>query len=188
MFCPKSDKNFQSKIFESAPRTFKWDNSNVLKCLRGNFDDKKISVIQSRESTWFSTNALVLLGNISIPTTFNSTGKHIEMKFTMNIIEYEEHTFGMSGANKVLFSGTVECISDKEYGSVSLTRPIIINPKKLYEVRFETTKTSIEVHHVWTWYSEVKLGTLVVKFHKNPSDENNQSGLVRQLTFNRIPK
>lgn len=71
---------------------------------------------------------------------------------------------------------------------ISLAKPILIQPGKIYEIRFK--QTALDIHCTGN-QMKTMIGIkpdIVVQFHDDPIPDNDgvARGLVRSLFFNRI--
>lgn len=185
----KSVENYRSKAFKHSVRTFKWDTNNELVCKLNNPNGNTI-YIQNRESTWFSTNARVLLGRIYCTFIGHSSGYSFSLNANITVIEYNDQSFVTNHTTRILYAGTVNYKNGaSSYGpSISLPQPIVVQPERMYEIRLEAMSSVNCLRHFSTWKSKVQLDDEVtITIHQHPSESNNsQRGSVAVLHFNRI--
>ncbi len=180
LLCMKTVKNFKSNVFKETKRTIKWNSSKVLTCDLLQEAHSSLFYIESRESTWFSTNVPVLLNEISCTKIYYN-----DFHFVISVVEYNDFTFVMNQETTVL---STEAWDNNTTGpSIVLTQPIVIHPNKLYEIRMEALGVIKSPYHYLKWKSEVNLDSeVIIKVHQHPSDSNKQRGFASILYFNRI--
>lgn len=190
----KWTKQSESELFNHQPRlrpAYVWDTANKLICKRStltNNNNQIRYVIQQHESTWFSTNELVLLGEMFFVPVQNYNGGYghelVSLSFDIEIIEHYADNFAKDAPAKQLYS-------NKNVGNKSalvLATPIAIRPNKLYEIRLHQKLGIAQYFHNYMWVPEVKLNErITIKFHQNPAETHStRRGLASTLCFNRI--
>ncbi|XP_037025320.1 BTB/POZ domain-containing protein 3-like [Bradysia coprophila] len=138
--------------------------------------------IQNTESMWFSTNTPLILGKLYCYGLRESSGYAVNHTFKVIVREVGAQSFDVIAPTKTIFKAKTVISGDKEI-PVELDQPIIINPRKMYEVRLIATAN---VNNYSYQYSprerECKLDeNVTVKFHRNPSHDC--QGLVSSLYF-----
>lgn len=186
----KLSKTFESQTIKRTARSkasIPWDNNNKLFCDLKNATVQAAYNSQNTESTWFSSNKLLVLGSIAVASLTNYNG--YEFQCEMHIIEYDICTFNTNASNIDLCKKIFRLKSGYNQ-TVSLDSPIIIKPSKAYEIQLRNTApgNGFFYHHC-VWKSEVNLdASIVVKFRaEDPANSNtNRRGLVEGLNFNRL--
>lgn len=138
--------------------------------------------IQNTESVWFSSNKPLILAKFHCYNLRRDNNYAVNVTFSIVISEVGAQSFNVIAPTKVIFNGTADFNEDKEK-PITLEHPIIINPRKMYEVRL-TTSANISNHYYQAlpWKSESKLDeNITVKFHRNPSHD--RRGLVSRFFF-----
>lgn len=182
----KTVENFQPTVFKQTKRALKWNGNHDLVCNLTHSADNGTYNINNRESTWFSTNVPVILGEVECTPLFGST-----FNCNIAIVEYSDHTFVADQSTKVLYSSVFYFDTIFRAGaSVVLNQPIVIQPNKLYEIQMnsmESFSSPSHPYHYSTWKSEVKLGEgVIIKLHQHPPNSGNHRGIVSKLHFNTI--
>lgn len=185
----KTTSKFTPNKFNQIPRlkTFlQWDNTQMLDCSQVISTSNPVYYIKNSESVWFSTSVPVVLGEIYCVPIRNGNGYNISLNYNITVVEINAQSFEVSASTKIVFKGTVLVSGDKEI-KVALCQPFAINPKKMYEIRLDSsTNTSGYYCYALPWKSDVKLDEKVtVTFHTNPST-NEQRGLISRLCFNQF--
>lgn len=170
------DGKYIPKQFEHVSRslpTFKWNDDKVLEFSLAASTNGRHIYVNRQESVWFSSSESLLLGRIELPTLYTPSSYPSS---TITIVEYSDKMFGNNGPSKELGKFTASV-------SLSLAQPIIINLKKLYEIRWETTSNTDNIYHKCVWKKEVKWDqNTILKFYHN----SHNSGIVYALRVNRI--
>lgn len=114
--CMKSDANFESNTFKHTQRpgrAIEWNNKAVLTC---DLLEHETYIVNTRkqESTWFSVNVPVLLGEIKCRGVYECVSDDvtddeilIKTSFKMSIIEYEKVKFPATDVLKVVYTQEV---------------------------------------------------------------------------------
>ncbi|XP_055317746.1 BTB/POZ domain-containing protein 6-B-like [Sitodiplosis mosellana] len=187
VLCATTVKDFKSTKFSQTPRTKIWNTVEKLICdreQRSAYGDWGEYPIKNVESTRFSTNIQVLLGEFNFALIKNFYNSAVSIHFNVSIDEVNAETWITI---RTLFSGKVT--ANNESIRFLLPWPLIIDPKKTYEIRFEHNSSCGDCFHTSTWQSFVKIDEeLTVTFHQNPNDNQNNehSGLVSKMFFSRI--
>lgn len=186
----KDTPKFTPNKFNLMPRIFpEWNAKRLLTGNRDDDDDNERYYIQNPESMWFSTNKSLLLGGFECDRLQHgniSMSSHFAMRFGVKIIEIDAESFDtVDPLTKVIFTRTIGISTG--IVKISLQRPIIIRPKKMYEIRMEaTTNTGGYYNTTAKWPSEVKLNEeITLKFHQDPK-KIECHGLVFRLRFNEL--
>lgn len=185
----KWNKNFESQTIERTARlklSSLWNGNNILYCDLKNAVGQASYQIQNTESTWFSSNKPLLLGSMVLATVTTYSGYN-NFNCTIDIIEYDTCTFDTNARNNVLY--TKSCNFGGKGRTVSLDTPILIKPRKAYEIRFQNKSTGCgALYHSYTWKIEVNLDdNIVVKLRDAPSNGNSdRQGLILGMNFNRF--
>lgn len=187
VLCATTVKNFKSTKFSQIPRTNIWNNVEKLVCdreQRSSYGDWGEYSIKNIESTRFKTNIQVLLGEFNFALIKNFYNSSVSINFNVSISEVNADTWIVT---RTLFSGPVT--ANNESIRFLFPWPLVIDPKKTYEIRFEHKQIRDDCFHTSTWQSLVKVDDeLTVTFHQNSNDANNNehSGLVSKMFFSRI--
>lgn len=175
----KFDPNFQSKIFTSVPRSKALSDTIKFICKS---QLKNVYFIKNQESTWFSTNEPILLTNIK--------GCPLKILYSLEanleIVEYNSNTIATNAPFEVLRKILTSYALNMEHGV--RTPPIIIKPKKIYEIRWNISIDYKPFHFYSFEFTDVKVNDkVIITFHQNPLDsEMDRRGLVRGLEFYRL--
>ncbi|XP_055313213.1 BTB/POZ domain-containing protein 3-like [Sitodiplosis mosellana] len=110
-----SAKGYKAKIFNQSPRYYPWDVDNILRCQRKTSGPEPKKYIQLQEVTSFSSNKHLLLGEIQTSVTWYGSSKIAGNKVDVTITEREK----------------------MDQLKVTLPQPILIKPKRMYEVCLE---------------------------------------------------
>lgn len=192
----KFDPKFQSKTFKSVPRSKALNDSKKLIC-----EPKRIYTpgseyyIEDQKSTYFSTNEPILLTNITFyEIRSNHNGSNYDrLTGNFEIIEYNSNTTATNAPLKVLRKSQKFCSipnSMNDNFDVAIS-PIIINPKKIYEIRLIFMQNRIQ-YRTYNEYSieypftDVKVNDKVtITFHQNPFDNEKKDCpcMVSKLTL-----
>lgn len=184
----KTMKNYIPGMFKHTQRLlpeFKWNNDRALICYREQSNANSV-FLKNRESTWFSSNAPLLLGKVDFTVIKHRQEHYFDMMVKIHVVEHCDGTFAKSSAGKIVSTTTLNftsvSIPSEEFGE-----PILIYPNKMYEIQLEMVNVMKKCHYK-TWKSEVKLDEKVtIKFHQNPNDHFAfRRGLVSALHFNRV--
>lgn len=188
-FLYRDSNKFTPNTFIAQPRSkavFLWDASKVLKCSRDIFNGSSLSTYhtQNTESVWFSSNVPLTMGAFFC-YSLRSNGYSASMNYNVIINEIDAQSFKVVAPTEVVFNGKIEIKGDKEI-QMALPQPIVINPRKMYEIRLETTANTNHYYYQHSeCQSEAKLEeNIVVKFHQNPN--NDRRGLVSRIYFNQL--
>lgn len=173
----KTVENFQPNIFKQTKRALKWNGNHDLVCdLILSTSTGSTYYINNRESTWLSTNVPVILGGIELIQIFGSS-----FSSNITIVEYSDHTFVANQATKVLYSAAYFFSTD---ASIKLNEPIVVQPKKLYEIQMNSLEPFGSPYHYSMWTSEVKLAKgVIIRLHQHPSERR---GIASKLHLNTI--
>lgn len=184
LICMKKNVNFRSEAFKYAQRpsrALQWNSNAILYC---ELSAGKGGYTESKESTWFSVNNSVLLGEINFRQIFavenNGT---IDIPSKMSIVEYEKQS--LTTSNVVLYTQTV-MFESGVFFTVSLPRPIIVYPGKSYEIRFEIDKSLLRFYHCTSAPHKLMFhfDEIAINLHRNSTETG--FGVVSGLNFNRI--
>lgn len=177
--CMKLDGNFESETFmktQRPKRTWVWNREAVLTCA---LEEYKWIHTYCQESTWFSVNVPLMLGEII------SVGIYaIRISSRIFIVEHTDES-------------NVICMMDicmnltpiQNY--IKVPRPIAIHPNKVYEIRFELPLDPAGIYEHCTHRKMVhqlnedgddEEEVIKITFH----DRGDERGLVSCLYFNRI--
>lgn len=182
----KDTKKFTPNKFDLTPRIFpKWNAEKLPTCKQA--ENGPTYYIQNPESIWFSTNQSLLLGEFECWPVRHAANS-VNLQFDVKIIELDAESFdAIDPFCKVIFTGTVMMIT-VNIAKVPLQRPILISPRKMYEIRMEgITNTSGYYNGMVKWPAEVKLNEIsTLKFHQDPK-KIECHGLILRLNFNEIP-
>lgn len=180
----KDTPKFTPNKFNLMPRIFpQWDAEKLQSCKQA--EGGSAYYIQNPESVWFSTNESLLLGEFEC-WPLKHGANTVNLQFDVKIIEIGAQSFdAIDPLTKIIFAGTV--MISANFAKVPLQRPIVIRPKKMYEIRMEaTTNTSGYYHTIVKWPAEVKLNeTDTIKFHQDPKKIECR-GLISRLHFNQL--
>lgn len=173
-------KDFYSKRFNGNPRQIQWNDGEVIECSRVKVENGITTCsFQDIESTVFSSNAAILLGEIvCAQINLRSVGSQLATELvlienspndTPKIIAYLKSTFKTGSAQVI-----------------SLQRPILIRPEVSYEIQFKQTPGDSQ-YFPKPPKPEDKLPNteIVVKFQDKPSYRGSYC-LVAALRFNLI--
>lgn len=192
LICMKNVRIRESMLFEYKPRSppaLEWKKEKALTCkfrsVRGPFSGTR-EKIQCQESTWFSANDRVLLGEVGFIMFFRKDEpiRHGDIDCTVTVFEHN----GGTSATEVLYTKPFS-FSTGVLKSISFEPPIIIQPRKMYEIRFDAISNMNEYYHTSSEFKwEYKLDEEVtIKLHPEQSDERSSfRGLIYEFYFNRI--
>lgn len=191
----KTDGDFQLNVFKHKKRSMptpKWNKDYVIKCLLGREGNAQ-NLSREYESTCFSTNTTVLLGQLDSSRILLPGGncfynQFIHINFTVNVIEHKSKTFDAGYATKLLYTDTAE-YSSSGFIHFSFTEPIVIHPNKIYEVRVQITSNQDRTRCYKTIVdSKVELDDkITITLHRKPSEKGNSNrSSVYALSFNRF--
>lgn len=175
--------NKEPSKFIEKPRSgpsISWSSVKALSCKRISLmSECSRFFIHAAESVYFSTNVVVVLGEIFFACIDSPNGMGIH--FMMSIFEVHKKDF--DGPKKLLLRDNVELT--KFILKVSLTQKLLINPQKMYEIRLESSAIN-GCSHCCQWYTNVDVDNkLKVIFHPNPCVvDKERHGLVYSLIFN----
>lgn len=182
------NKTYKSQTMKYAARSSLWtlwNDSKLLHCDLTFASGQSLYEIQSTESTWFSSNKLVVLRSFSFPPVTNYCGQYY---FDYNrhciicINEYDTFdTNAPSNApSKVLYRNTFQCYNTSDSFALST----FINPGKTYEIR-STDSAAGRIYHSYAWKTEVSLGdNIIINFLGDGN--GNRRGCVASMDFNRF--
>lgn len=156
---------------------FKWDGTQSLIISRTESSNDRNVYIKRRESTWFSTSVPLLLGGTIEFAPLRNFENNRYPNSTTTIFEHCDKTSGNNGSPKELCKET-----PSETSYIRLAQTIIIRPKKLYEIRWETTSEKSNIYHNYVWKRGAKLDENSLITFDNDCD----CGMVSLLAFNRI--
>lgn len=168
--------------FKQTPRLgplISWNDAIKLTCTRWSQSSQYSSFyIHAAESVWFSTNALVVLGEIWF-TSIQS--REQETIFVMSVFEVNSTSF--SAPKKRLMTENVKL--NRNVVKHSLRKKLLVNPQNMYEIRMESSAIN-GCYHNSLWHSNVEVDkNLKVKFYQNSKlIEKERRGLVHSLLFN----
>lgn len=189
ILCIRSIDQFKSEIFRKSKRPpLKWDANAVLKCLRLISGSNRYNITQ-RDSTWFSANVPLQLGEIGFYLRVASSGA-TAVDFSISVIEHPEQILNVSDKNGALLTGTFRFDVLNNARSITLTEPIFINPNKMYEIRLENpSRNDVYALNYFGDYEFHLNNNVKIKFHENPFDNvTKNDGSVQFLKFNEIEK
>lgn len=183
-------KQSRSELFNHHPRlksSYTWDATNKLAVARVSHSGQPRCYIQQQESTWFSSNDLILLGEIaftSVQIDQHYDYRIVALHFDIEIIEHGADNFAPDVSTKQLYMNS----NVRNSTTLLLATPIAIRPHKMYEIRLHPKSGVGSYVHFCTWVPEVKLDErITIKFHQNPAENSSaRRGLVSILYFNRI--
>lgn len=180
---------FTPNKFNREPRLglqLKWDKGQALGCeYSSGIGTSAYYTIHNPESLWFSTSTSAILGELYCYSLRDSGGYTINADFDLTIIEVKAQSFDVIAPTKILFKQTIK-FTDTALMQVTLPQPIVINPRKMYEVRLGTTATSSYRYESREPKTEDKLDDkITVKFHRHPSSIDRR-GLVSHLYFSQF--
>lgn len=205
----------KSNKFKSNPRsTINWSKDRKILCVRKKPDSAMVYNVQNVESIWFSSNNLVLLGEL----TLQRFACNEKLVHNLSIIELQKHSFDANKAGKIIHSAHVDLRREKTelnrmcknfiqseilflnltlnhsrfthlLPAHSLTHPIVINPRNMYEIRMENLSNINCSHHNQLEFNVALEHSLVIEFHQHPLQKVNgdRRGLVFELFFSAIP-
>lgn len=94
--------------------TYKWNAANRLFCQRSALNNNQTRyTIQQQESTWFSKNEHVLLGEILLVAVqtygggFGNKGCDVAVNFGIEIVEHGEDNFATDAPTKQLYFNSI---------------------------------------------------------------------------------
>lgn len=165
-------KDFQSKYFKNPPRQVQWNSDTVIECNRTINDpgDNGTIYIRYSETTTFSTNALLVLGEL----VFAPLYLRKELPTEIAICEISN-----KGISKII------CIENTNLHTVyignyvlSLTKPLLIRPGFKYKIHFDRGFTNSKGRKL---KSEVHMDSdIIIQF-------TGSAGPIAVLKFNPIP-
>lgn len=177
-------KDYEPKIFSQNPRRYKWDKDKLIECRwKPNF---RAQLLEDPEIISFSSNCLMLLGEIHGPGTRNDCFVNV------TITAYDE--FHSDESAKKLYEGEFQAFSEYLL-ELYLPQPIVIKPNILYEIRLNIIDPYGKMFP--NWESARQVGQLQIELekglridfiHRNRSlnYENTRTASVSCLCFNRI--
>lgn len=185
----KFDSNFQSKIFNSVPRSKVFNDSKTLTCFAKDYKHESVYYIKDQESTWFSTNEPILLTTIYFCRlkTLSGYGLSNDTNANMEIIEYDSSTIPTVDVPFKVFHKLQRPYIDQAMFAIPAS-PVIISPTKVYEIRwvFPDNKKNRLPHHAYECpSSDIKVNDqITITFHQHPLDNGSaRCGLVSHLQF-----
>lgn len=178
-FQMKMDKSFQPLFFKHTKRTTPLNTE--LTCQRIGMSGSVF--LKSRESVWFSANVPVLLTRIDFGGVLGPDENFTHYHSDLEIVEYNTNTFSTNATSKIL-SVYNNCKIGYGY-SVSLSSPVIINSRKLYEIRTVNARTNCHYNDTTAKLTQFKLNdTTTIQFHHDPSDnESSRRNFIHKFTF-----
>lgn len=172
-------KDFKSSKFNQKPRSNVWWNLKIkLVCDREIQCYRREKIIQNKESTWFCANVRVLLGEIQCVSIdfYNSA-----INCIVNISEVNSQTRALI-KTLLIQHATVE----REATKIVLTRPIIIEAGKMYEICFDFKRNADSSRCRSAINAQVKVDDeLTITFHENPNSSDDTS-LILKMFFSRF--
>lgn len=185
----KTTAKFTPNKFNGDPRSnlqLEFSNDQALECkYSSGIGTSAYYTIQNPESLWFSTNIPVILGKLYCYSLRDSSGNAINVDFNLTIIEVNAQSFDVVAPTKILFNQTMKFTGTTSM-QVVLPQPIVINPRKMYEIRLGTTSTTSYRYESREPKTEDKLDDkITVKFHRHPSSIERR-GLVKFLYFSQF--
>lgn len=181
--------NLSPNIFNKTPRlrnVIQWDKDQVLECVEYDSVGTPTNYyLQNSESLWFSSNALLILGEIFCYSLKNSQGYHVAVNFNISVNEASSQSFTETTSTKTVYNGSIQLKASET--RVTLPQPILINPRKMYEIRLATGSEPGYYYYSSTPQKvEVKLDQkILVEFRRRPSNISRR-GLVCRLNFNKF--
>lgn len=189
-----ASSNFKPTSFRENRRrcrpSVKWNETAKLVCDRTVLNNNTTYYIKSVETTAFSVNKPLWLGNIGclrIGAPLQNTFGDNLLLTKITIVEIStDHFRPESSAESILYKVQTN-LSNVNITIIPIPMPILIKPGNRYEIRM---KQSLPPNYCTTILlkSEVTIGDVVVKFHNDTdtSEENIAGGLVLGLQFNNI--
>lgn len=180
IWCSKWAKEHESNFFNHHPRSklvFPWNANDKLVCAREYQSAQSDYKLQQQESTWFSSNDLILLGEIGFINVPRNWLYFIE------IFEHDKDNFAEGESTKLLYTKNSD-----EFTIFTLDKTIAIRPNKMYEIRLRRASVDNDViSHTWI-FGDVNLNEKIkITFHQNPLENNSTCrGLVYKLYFNQL--
>lgn len=182
----KWTKEYRSEFFNQVPRLPQSTQlaQNRLVCVR-KYESGPPCHYQEKESTWFSTDELVLLKTIYFDTIHNNSFAKETVEATMKIIEYNANILPTKNSPYKVH-GTATYKIDNIANRITFAAPIVINPHNLYEIRLNIKSNIHGFFHLSKYATEVKSENVTITFYQDPLDEDSsRRGLVSQLIFSR---
>ncbi|XP_055316914.1 BTB/POZ domain-containing protein 6-B-like [Sitodiplosis mosellana] len=201
-------KAYEPKIFKQNSRLYKWNESDILKCDRRISDRDSAKRLKSSESVWFTSNRMVLLGEIYSASTNGTNNKYNHRNFNhhnfnQHNLDYQQidavnvtiAEIGSDSSKKVLYEGTsrtwdFHSPSNQYRLKVVLRQPIMIKPQIMYEIHFSVLIDVSSFSYDGEWEPTVELSDgLKIQFHRNPFHMDYDTfscGWIRSLSFNRL--
>ncbi|KAG4066774.1 hypothetical protein HA402_012841 [Bradysia odoriphaga] len=185
-------EKFNPNLFVDHPRvrsSVLLNENRLMICSRDLFTTGGTSTyqIQNNESMWFSTNTPLILGKLHCYGLCKTNGYNgVNLTFKVIISEVGAPSFDVIAPTKIIFKETAQISGNNEV-PVKLADPIMINPRKMYEVRLTTTANvnNSYYYNYSTLRWENKLDeNVTVKFHRDPSHDC--YGLVSSLYFYKL--
>lgn len=146
-------------------------------------------LIQSIETTTFSTNKALLLGSFKHATIRKSSNYYDEiakpLPADVTIVRVSNGTESQN-TSQVIVVPTWKVELNRATALIKLPTPIIIDPKFKYEIRMNlNAPRDYEVYHHMK--SEVQLSDgIIVKFHNDPEVNGKIKGVIYNLVFGRV--
>lgn len=181
-------KGYKSEKFNPMLRPrmgcFKSVDNTTVKCTRVNYKSEPTYFIKPRESTFFSTNHILVLGKIYFECLGNLTSRQPDLTFTVKVIEL----IGTVGDQIEHVMHQKFCAYDKLFFNfLHLPLPLVIKPERMYEIRVESEDPmQYGLYHETHWLEKIFLNEeIVVKFHHDSTvGDGERRGLVNSLYFN----
>lgn len=166
------------KLFNYKPRSkqeYTWNPTNILVCNRVSKSEGRASV-KNEASVWFSSNELILLGEIHFADICEYSSCSIDI--TQNRVKLNEvGDFRNDPSPKLLY--TKSYVSPRS--TLTLDKPIVIHSHKMYRIQLTLQKDS--AYHYYDWVKEALLDDKIkITFHRN----YDRSCFVSKLHFNKI--
>lgn len=173
-------KDFHSKLFKRDPRQIRWNEADVIECSRVKIDHSTSTCsLQDVESTIFSTNKSILLGEIvCAQINLRNVGNELATELVLIQMPPDEMPKIVTHKKTVLKSEARQI--------VSLERPILIKPDFMYEIQFKQSPGDSQFFPRPTKpEAEIPDTGIVIKFREKPSSRG-LVNLVAALRFNQI--
>lgn len=183
-------KEYEPKIFNRNPRTYKWDGADYLLCRRKTKKEGREKYIRNEEVASFSSSHHLLLGSIQSAYSRNCPKNMRKTKVEVTITEREYLSFERTVLPKVLYKGTSSrwIGSNRPWLLVTLPQPIVIKPQRMYEICLKVP-SSEGCYYYSDCQPMVEMEDYFkVQFHRNPhlDYDNLANGWISDLIFNEL--
>lgn len=183
----KSDEEVVLDFFTNRNRvtpTFYFDDNKLMECVCGTSGQYQL-IEQDMESLYFSSDTPLLFGEIGHSHMTYLTHGISNSYIPIKIVEYAEQSFEAGVETKDLLSITLTFISNTNSTFLFVGGPILIHPKRMYEIRFDTSSIRNSHHGYYRMLlnAEYKVESgATITFHRIEGDRT----LATKLFFNPI--